>query len=213
MDKQCAGKIARGIEERNGTIYQPIDSLLTPEDAALFDHLIKRVQRTDCALRLDYILEHLAGNSVLDIGCSEGYFSYKIASKGYTVTAIDRNGTMLRMTESLVTVNALEVTCHVCNWEDLFQDSVYYDNVLMLSVFHHTIEEHGDKAFALLARLKGKVGRVFLEAEWDQVNLALKDALLKVEKALDMETLDVWWPNEPLPSVCRPIMLLVPEGE
>jgi len=61
-------------------LYQPID------DPRL-DGI--KTERPDSEKRLEFILSHIQGNKVLDIGCSEGYFSRPLLEKGYDVLGVD----------------------------------------------------------------------------------------------------------------------------
>lgn len=142
------------VDRKGKQTYQPV-----------IDNRVKDfpIDRQDSLARLDYILMHLVGKTVLDVGCSEGYFSTELAKRGYEVTAIDADSDKAAITRYLSIINNLDITCSHGYWEDLL-DSKHYDNILYLSVFHNTLATNGEeKAYSGLRRLAGRAKRVFFE--------------------------------------------------
>jgi len=134
------------------------------------------VDRQDSPERLDYILKNLVGETVLDIGCSEGYFSMELAKRGYRVTATDTDPGKMAVTRYLSTINDADVECHNCEGEKFLAESTGYDNVLYLSVFHNTIYDYGAaKAVMALRKLRGKAKRVFFEVPNGETEQQWKD--------------------------------------
>lgn len=120
--------------------------------------------RMDSYSRLDYMLTHMVGDTVLDIGCSEGYFALELAKRGYRVTAIDADKNKAAVTRYLATINNVDVDCRCCWMEDLLVNSKHYDNVVFFSVFHNTLATGGlDKAYSGLRLLAGRTSRLFFE--------------------------------------------------
>lgn len=135
--------------------YQPVD-----------DERVKDfpTDRQDSPARLEYILRNTVGETVLDIGCSEGYFSRELTKRGYKVTAIDSDRGKVAVTRYLSIINNLEVDCRLGNGEEFLKSNGGFDNVLYLSVFHNTIFTSGvAKAFMELRKLRGRAKRVFFE--------------------------------------------------
>jgi len=122
------------------------------------------VDRKDSQERLDYILKNLVGQTVLDIGCSEGYFSIELAKRGYKVTAVDSDPGKVAVTRYLSILNNVDVECICGEGERILEDGRKYDNILYLSVFHNTIYTFGvAKAFMLLRKLRNAANRLFFE--------------------------------------------------
>lgn len=174
-----------------------------------------KVWRKDSLQRLAYILSKLQGTTVLDVGCCEGYFSRQLTRRGYEVTAIDSNRSRVAVTRYLALINTLKVKCETVTWQKYLERDVHFDNMLFLSVFHHTLLVAGvEKAFRDLAKLRGKTDRVFLEAPIDAGKIAWmcpakkqsykfteSEFKGKLEKQTGMKVVDVW-------RLKRPIFLL-----
>jgi len=184
-------------------LYQPCD-----------DPRLKgfRVWRHDSHQRLAYILKHIKGKTVLDIGCSEGYFSRELAKKGFNMTAMDIDKRRIAVTRYLATLNSLKLNYHVGKWQDYLKGDVEFDNILLLSVFHHDmLRMNPSKAFDALKVFRGKAKRIFFETpikssdiKWlDQERKKLWDISedtfkAKIEEATQMTINDTWYGIRPL---------------
>jgi len=119
--------------------------------------------RSDSKARLDYILKHLKGDTVLDIGCSEGYFSHELAKRGYTVTGVDTNNDLVSIARYLATIQGIKVDFKTADWRDILRNNTF-DNILYFSVLHNTINAAGEKAaFDDLELFRSRVGQLFVE--------------------------------------------------
>ena len=170
------------------------------------------VWRRDSSQRLAYILKHIKGKTVLDIGCSEGYFSRELAKKGFSVTAIDIGKKRVAITRYLATLNSLKLNYHVGKWQEYLKGDVEFDNILFLSVFHHDmLRMNPSKAFDALKVFRGKAKRIFFETpikasdiKWlDQERKKLWDISedkfkAKIEEATQMTIKDTWYGIRPL---------------
>lgn len=139
--------------------YQPVyDRRIT---AAQFG-----CDRNDSYSRLDYLLTRLVGTTVLDIGCSEGYFAMELAKRGYKVVAIDADKNKAAITRYLSIINNIDIDVQNVWMSDYFSQNpdAKFDNILMFSVFHNTVATMGEeKAYADLALLADKTHRLFFE--------------------------------------------------
>jgi len=174
-----------------------------------------RVWRPDSAQRLNYVLKHRVGKSVLDIGCAEGYFSRELAKKGSVVTALDTDKRRVAVTRYLATLNNLKVRYHVGSWQNYLTNlkkGVRFDNILLLSVFHHDmIRMKPAKAFEALQLFRGRAKRLFVECplkssevKWlpaEKRNLwsfSEKNFKNKLEENTGMKVKDTWYGIRPL---------------
>jgi SAM-dependent methyltransferase len=113
----------------------------------------------------DALLRDLSCPSVLDVGCNQGFFTFRFAQKGGVCLGVDndraelmaararaelrkvRNIAFLEMTLDKETIHGLPVS----------------DIVVCLSVFHHWVRHYGpDGAMEMLALLTSKVGKVLI---------------------------------------------------
>jgi len=162
----------KGIDETKGKDF-PLEEVLKKEPPlgeALYqpidDSRVKGwyVDRTDSPKRLEHLLEHLVGNTVLDIGCSEGYFVRELAKRGYKVTAIDHSPGLIAVARYLSIINNLDIKFHCGEWYDIVQGLGKFDNILMLSVIHNDMKTVGvGRGMQKLWALNHKAERLFLE--------------------------------------------------
>ena len=178
-----------------------------------------RVWRPDSRRRFNYIHPRLVGQSVLDVGCAEGYFSRMLAEKQYAVTALDTNKRRIAVTRYLATLNNVQLNYHIGSWQKYMQnleEGVGFDNVLMLSVFHHDLLGVGpDKAFKALQLFRGRVKRLFIETPIDSrqikwleagrkkaFRLTEEDFKRRLEDNTGMKITEIWRGTRPLFMLC-----------
>ena len=175
--------------------------------------------RPDSADRLNFILKHRVGKSVLDIGCAEGYFSRELAKKGSVVTALDTDKRRIAVTRYLATINNLRLRYHIGSWQDYLKNlkkGFRFDNILFLSVFHHDmLKMRPTKAFISLQLFRGRAKRLFLEcplksseikwlpkAKRKMWNLSAESFKKRIEQNTGMKVKDIF-------QGIRPLYLLV----
>lgn len=133
--------------------------------------------RPDAQPRLDYLKARLKGNTVLDIGCSEGYFSHELTKLGYSVIGIDIDKNLIATARYLGAIQGLKVDFRVGDWRDIVRESDHFDNIIYFSVLHNNINQVGkQRAFEDLELFRGKTDRIFIETpdivkqpDWESV--------------------------------------------
>jgi len=174
-----------------------------------------KVWRHDSRKRFSYIRKNLVGQTVLDIGCAEGYFSRMLAKKHYVVTALDTDRRRIAVTRYLATLANVQLKYHVGTWQgylESLEKGVGFDNILLLSVFHHDmLRMKPDKAFETLQLFRGRVKRLFVETPIDSHQIKWLDAEKKkafslteedfkhrLEENTGMKVTDTWYGIRPL---------------
>jgi len=169
--------------------YHPID------DPRVADF---HIWRQDTPTRLDLILPHVTGKTVLDAGCSEGYFSRVLADRGFKVTALDYDPRRIAITRYLSIINNLDLDYITGNWEHEVRGRSW-DTILMMSVIHHYLLTVGpDVVKEYLERLRGSCKRLILETpltskdvSWidkpDAFKFTVESLGEYLEEALDMK--------------------------
>ena len=86
-----------------------------------------------------YIPLDISGLTVLDIGCNAGFYSFELARRGASVTAIDIDPCYLRQARWAAGVYGLEkrVSFHQMQLYDLAHQDKTYDLVWFMGVFYH----------------------------------------------------------------------------
>lgn len=111
------------------------------------------VQRQHCGQRL-HLIKPWVGGSVLDIGCSEGYFSFGVAEQAQAVLGIDWKQSLIDICIATGKGRVENVGFIRADLESWVKTGVQYDTTLYLSVHHHIMGCHGMKAAAaILAKI------------------------------------------------------------
>ena len=215
-----------GIKGRDFPLVETAKSIFGREEMyqRIPDERLKhfRVQRSDSEQRLNYLSKNLTGKglvppTVLDIGCSEGYFCHELAKKGYEMTGIEagykedkeRGRKLLAITRYLATIQNVKMKCILTDWKDLIREQDFeFDNIFYLSVLHNEINALGaEKAFENLRLFRGKCQRLFVEVpnvraqrDWKSY-FELTKICIVLEKETKMKVKEIW-------QGYRPIILL-----
>ena len=213
-----------GIKGRDFPLVETARSIFGREEMyqRIPDERLKhfKVQRPDSEQRLEYLLKKIGGGSVLDIGCSEGYFCHELAKRGHEVTGIEygyksdryRGRKLLAITRYLATIQNVKMKCIFGDWKDLLRDhDVKFDNILYLSVLHNEMNALGaEKAIEGLELFRGKCQRLFVEIpniqaqrDWTPY-FQMEKILPTLEERTKMKIQEVW-------EGYRPIVLLTNE--
>jgi len=165
-----------------------------------------KLARNDCPQRLEHIADRIVGKRVLDVGCSEGYFSRELARLGYDVTAIDHRHGLIAAARYLSTLEGLSINYHqVDDWREFVGQNGSFDTVLFLSVIHNDMKQIGVEAgLKKMEVFRDKATRVLFETpqekgekEWNvpgfpQFNFRDPESIKKVESALGLESTEMW---------------------
>lgn len=138
------GEIGLSEKKLSDTIDHCINSVKDHLDLLDYEHLIhsfleqngvlKRYhesKRNRASMRSEKVEKYLLGETVLDLGCGSGKIGAKISSKGYRVTLADvyKNPNIL----------TLHLPFHqIVDGKPLPFNDNSFDNVLILSMLHHT---------------------------------------------------------------------------
>ena len=109
------------------------------------------------------------GMTVLDIGCSEGYFSRELARKGYKVTAVDYRPGYIAVARYLSILEGLDIEYHcVDDWSSFIDNSKDgYDTILFLCVIHNDMKKIGiDFGINKLQFFRERAKRVLLDRSY-----------------------------------------------
>lgn len=175
-------------------VYQPID-----------DDRVRHIQveRPDSQDRLDWILPRLATGSVLDIGCSEGFFTRALLRLGRRVVSVDIDKNLIAAARYLTTRENLAGDYRCVPWVQVAGECC--PNILYLSVLHNEVNAIGEtRAFKALEQLRGKCKRIFIEVpdvkrqpDWAHV-FSPQKLIQRLEKCLAMKLADEFHGYRPI---------------
>lgn len=125
-----------------------------------------RVVRQDCLGRLKTIQDNIEPGSLLDVGCSEGFYSFGLHETCGPILAIDKEQSLID------TANAIRQDQRQC-WHihfqrmelnEIFSGNGHWDTGLYLSVHHHIVAQFGlDAAKDVLRELSKKCDTMFFD--------------------------------------------------
>ncbi len=152
------------------------------------------------AERADIILPLIKGDSVLDVGCNEGYISLQAARKGLKVEGIDIDWNHIAYMNKL----AFEFIDKKDIDAEFFEESIVdttrtADTILMLNVLYHIPK---DKQESILRKFKGK--RIIFqcnlrkEREREKYYTSHPDDLLELLKRVGMKGEIILWRDKPI---------------
>lgn len=97
--------------------------------------------RAGCVERLVAIRPHVNGD-VLDVGCSEGFFSFGVFDLAKSVLGVDPRRDLIDICRASKQIPNVDFRCTALA-ELLRDDNSSWDTVLYLSVHHHLIKQCG----------------------------------------------------------------------
>jgi len=109
---------------------------------------------TENAGRWDLFIPFIKGETILDLGCNEGYIGIQLARQGYKVTGIDLNYTHNAWLNKLIFEYCDKKDLPIEFHEELIEETTKTaDTILMLNVLYHIPKA---KQKAVLEKFKGK---------------------------------------------------------
>jgi len=124
--------------------------------------------RKGCDIRLGAIRSCIKKGSLLDLGCSEGYFSFGLSNECDPVIAIDNVEENIQKCKeygrssyiSHITFKVGDIISYVRSLPDDF----YFQNILYMSVHHHLLAQHGSNVGEeILYRLSERCSSMFFD--------------------------------------------------
>lgn len=124
------------------------------------------IVRSDCQQRLELIDEHVKNGSLLDVGCSEGFYSFGLCKKCSPILAIDKEPDLIQTCKNIQQDHSITSTIDFENigLGDVLEEDDFWDSCLYLSVHHHIMEQFGCKtAKLMLKKLSKKCRTMFFD--------------------------------------------------
>lgn len=122
-------------------------------------------KRKDCFDRLNLIKKYINKGSLLDIGCSGGFYSFGLHSVCKPIMAFDNvkpliDGCLKIQKEYNTTINFRVGTLI----DTFIKDNAPWDNILYMSVHHHIISQVGfDQATKIFSDLSKYCSKLFFD--------------------------------------------------
>ena len=102
--------------------------------------------RHGCQQRLDIIRRYIHGGSLLDIGCSEGFYSFGLSDRCGPILAIDKEASLIQACHTIKGSNEVDIDFQCMNIDELLQSMTTWNICLYMSVHHHIVAQLGMKA-------------------------------------------------------------------
>ena len=125
-----------------------------------------KVVRHDCLGRLKTIQDNIEPGSLLDVGCSEGFYSFGLHETCGPILAIDKEQSLIDTANSIR--QDQRQCCHIhfqcMELDEIFSGNGHWDTGLYLSVHHHIVAQFGlDAAKDVLRKLSEKCDTMFFD--------------------------------------------------
>jgi SAM-dependent methyltransferase len=111
------------------------------------------------------LLQDLVHPSVIDVGCNQGYFTFKFAELGGICLGFDNDISELMIARARAALNSVDNVSfiHMTLTYDNIETLPKADIVVCLSVFHHWVRYYGkDKALSMLKALSEKAEKALI---------------------------------------------------
>lgn len=124
------------------------------------------VVRQNCMERLERIRVFVKGGTLLDVGCSGGFYAFGLEQNcSGEIVAIDPSSSLVEECLRVKEKYRSQVQFRVQGLEEFLDtDNKVWDTILYLSVHHHLVEQEGqDKAEKLLTKLSSRGNQMFFD--------------------------------------------------
>ncbi len=102
--------------------------------------------RSDCQKRLDIIRTYIKSGSLLDIGCSEGFYSFGLADICEPILAIDKEWSLIKECHRIQGSRNIDINFKHMEINELRHETETWDTCLYMSVHHHIVAQFGMEA-------------------------------------------------------------------
>ena len=99
--------------------------------------------RHDCQQRLELIEKHICSGSLLDVGCSEGFYSFGLSDHCKPILAIDKEQQLIQACKTIKGSRSIDIDFQCMGVNELLQSAGTWDGCLYMSVHHHIIAQMG----------------------------------------------------------------------
>lgn len=120
--------------------------------------------RSNCQQRLDLIREYIQYGSLLDVGCSEGFYSFGLADKCAPILAIDKELSLIHECQKINKSHKIDIDFRRMGIDELLQSITAWDTCLYLSIHHHIIAQFGMGIASIILRtMSQKCNHMFFD--------------------------------------------------
>lgn len=126
----------------------------------------KSAFRPDCHKRLRLVRRYVKGGSLLDIGCSGGFFSFAFAKICDPIIAIDKEADLIDRCLAIQKKHGTNIEFVVGDALDaiLSHCTTRWDTIFYMSTHHHVVSQEGwDYANHILENLSRSCRRMFFD--------------------------------------------------
>ncbi len=120
--------------------------------------------RNGCQQRLDIIRPYVQSGSLLDIGCSEGFYSFGLSDCCKPILAIDKEQSLVQVCKGIKKSHNVDIDFQCMGVDELLQLAKVWDICLYMSVHHHIIAQFGmEVANDILRQLSQRCDCMFFD--------------------------------------------------
>ncbi len=123
--------------------------------------------RKDCSKRLKKIRERVTYGSLVDIGCSGGFYSFGLQNVCDSILAFDIVSELIESCKKIQQEHRTSIDFRVGdvdNMLEIIEENAPWENILYMSIHHHIVRQFGfEKATEILTRLSKSCFKMFFD--------------------------------------------------